>query len=384
MIIWMVWMIEYIVVGMKLIYVSHRKLYDIKMKHNWLIEGNTHTIQIDTLSSTKIEKLSISHWWSFLTVLFTGVLMLLPQIRDFFGTHLSQWIFPGVVLLTAVLFWQLHLWFTRKKNNILDADSYINRSMNRPINIMEKRTWSVILLCANYLNLLGWGYLTYRIITNHWLYAADYYIYIVLQNIPILILVFGIVYWQRKRKRVLSMDTSAIIVDDDEYWKNGWYNNPNDTNLLVQDRLCSTNFSMNMAKPAAKVISVVTAVLTTAIIIGVFSIILWFDNAKIVVKMEENQVTIEAAIYDISFNKSDIQSIKILGKMPEDDFTRTNGGATEKFMIGYFKGKETGNGMLFLYRDYVPILEIKLADQTIFVNSKNENDVQEWYQKLSQ
>jgi len=141
---------------------------------------------------------------------------------------------------------------------------------------------------------------------------------------------------------------------------------------------------MNMARPAAKVISVVTVVLTTVILIGVFSLILWFDNAKIMVKMEDNQVTMEAAIYDTSFTISDIQSIKILEKMPEDDFARTNGGATEEFLIGHFKGKVTGNCMLYLYCDYVPILEIKLADQTIYVNSKNENDIKAWYQKLTQ
>jgi len=378
MIIWMIWLLGYLAWGMGLIYGSHRKLYDIKMKNNWIIEGNTHMIHIDTVLSSMSDKLPVSHWWSFGAVLFTGALLFLPQLKEYFGTNILQWILPGVVLFIAILFWGLHLWFSHRKNIVYSLDSSINLAMNR----VEKRTWSVILLSANYLNLLSWSYLTIKIIINHWLYFSDYCIYIVLQNIPAFVIVIGFIYMQKKRKKVLAMDTAAIIVDDDEYWKNGWYNNPNDTNLLVQDRLCSTNYSMNMAKPAAKVISVVTAVLVTAITVGIFSVIFWFDNAEIVVKMDENQVTINAAIYNTDFNVSDIQSIKILQKMPEDDFTRTNGGATEKYLIGHFKGKETGKCMLYLYRDYVPILEIKLTDETIYLNSKNKNDVQGWYQKL--
>ena len=195
-------------------------------------------------------------------------------------------------------------------------------------------------------------------------------------------IVMGIVYMQKRRKQVLSMDADALIVDDDEYWKSGWYMNPNDPHLWIQDRMCSTNYTMNMAKPMAKVITVGTAVFLTIMMVGVFSLLISLENAKISVLMDGNQVTIDAAMYDTNFKESEIQSVRILEKMPEDDFTRTNGGATEKYLIGYFEGKETGKCMMYLYRDYTPVLEIRLTDKMIYVNSRKQDEVQEWYRTL--
>lgn len=377
-IVWMIWLFVYIFWGSSLIYVSHRKMYDIKMKHNWIMEGNTHMVHIDTVVSSITEKLPISHWWNILPFACIGILLFLPPIREYYGTDLSQWIFPGTVLLITLLFWGLHLWFIHRKNIVYSEDSSVNMAMNQ----LEKRAWSVILLSANYLNLLSWCYLMIKIFRNQWLYAADYLIYIILQMVPVIIIIFGIVYMQRKRKEILSMDSEALVVDDDEYWKNGWYNNPDDNHLWVQDRMCSTNYSMNMAKPGAKAFTVATAAFITAVIVGVFALILSFENAKVTFSMEDNQVKITAVMYDTSFEVSDIQSVKLLEKMPEDNFVKTNGGATDKYLIGHFKGKETGKCMMYVYRDYIPVLEIKLKDETIYLNSKKETEVQEWYQKL--
>lgn len=203
-----------------------------------------------------------------------------------------------------------------------------------------------------------------------------------LQMVQAFVIVMGIVYMQKRRKQVLSMDADALIVDDDEYWKSGWYMNPNDPHLWIQDRMCSTNYTMNMAKPMAKVITVGTAVFLTIMMVGVFSLLISLENAKISVLMDGNQVTIDAAMYDTNFKESEIQSVRILEKMPEDDFIRTNGGATEKYLIGYFEGKETGKCMMYLYRDYTPILEIRLTDKIIYVNSRKQEEVQEWYRTL--
>ena len=132
----------------------------------------------------------------------------------------------------------------------------------------------------------------------------------------------------------------------------------------------------------AKVITVGTAVFLTIMMVGVFSLLISLENAKISVLMDGNQVTIDAAMYDTNFKESEIQSVRILEKMPEDDFTRTNGGATEKYLIGDFEGKETGKCMMYLYRDYTPILEIRLTDKIIYVNSRKQEEVQEWYRTL--
>ena len=79
----------------------------------------------------------------------------------------------------------------------------------------------------------------------------------------------GMMYIIRQRKNILKDDTQPIMLDDDDYWKNGWYSNPNDTHLWVQNRICSTNYTMNMAHPAAKWWVSIAGILCAAAIAGV-------------------------------------------------------------------------------------------------------------------
>ena len=41
-------------------------------------------------------------------------------------------------------------------------------------------------------------------------------------------------------------------MDDDYYWRNGWYDNPGDPRLFVQDRFNSMNYTTNVGKPAGR------------------------------------------------------------------------------------------------------------------------------------
>lgn len=45
--------------------------------------------------------------------------------------------------------------------------------------------------------------------------------------------------------------------------------------------------------------------------------------------------------------------------MPKDSFTRTNGGATEEYNIGNYKGNTYGKCMLFIWNGYGPVVMIK-------------------------
>lgn len=183
-------------------------------------------------------------------------------------------------------------------------------------------------------------------------------------------------------KYVNAQDTAPCYVDDDEYWKNGWYNNPNDSHLLVPDRMCSVNFTFNMARPAAKIICGIMWSLTAAIIIWSAATIVQFRNANIRFKISSDEIQIEAPWYKCNFYPSDITSIKIIPNLPDDNFTRTNGSSTDKSNIGHYRGEKTGDCMMFIHKDYSPILQINLEKQILFINSKQSGEVETWYQNL--
>lgn len=203
-----------------------------------------------------------------------------------------------------------------------------------------------------------------------------------------LVLGYGVIYRMHRKMYDLKVEFNLAPIlgpseiDDDVYWKNGWYNNPEDSHFLVQDRISSTNYSMNMAKPAAKIISVLTAVSIPASIIFVLVLIFSLENAQVLLQIEDNKVSIDAAMYDTQFTLDEIQSVKIINQLPEDDYTRINGGATQRYLIGHFRGDNSEKCMMFLYRDYAPILEIQIPEQTIYVNSKEKGQVEEWATQL--
>ena len=97
-----------------------------------------------------------------------------------------------------------------------------------------------------------------------------------------------------------------------------------------------------------------------------------------------NEVTVSYSFYDCSFCLQDIQSVELLDKLPNDDFSRENGGDTEKLLVGYFEGAETGDVMMFLYKKETPLIRIDLPGQTVFLNSDVDGQTEEWYQLLAE
>lgn len=378
-VIWLIWLLFYIVWGMHVINGYHRQMYALKRKHSWIMEGSSHLVHIDTALSAMSNKLPISIWWHSIIAI-AGVLMVFFSMsRGFYTAKVLSWILLGSLLFVIAFIWCFHIWIVSRANIVYSMDSAINEKLNR----VEKRTWSVILLFTNVLNLIGMGYLTARIAVENWLGAKEYLIYTIIQMIPAFVMIAGVMYIYARRKEILSMDTEAVIVDDDDYWKNGWYNNPNDSKLWVQDRMCSTNYSMNMAKPMAKVFMGGTAALIAAVTIGVMIIVSWLGNTKIQFAIDGSQVSIHAAWYHTEFDANDIRSITMLEAMPEDNFVRTNGADMENMHIGYYDGKNTGKCIMFIYQKDTAVLKIQLDDRLIFVNSRDAEQVKEWYEKLT-
>lgn len=377
-ILWMIWLLVYIFAGTGIIYYNHYKMYQLKMNNGWVLAQNTHVVHIDTAVSAQTDKLPVSHWWQLPVALCFVASFALPAVRSYWVSETLDCIFPSTILVTICLFWGLHLWFSYRKNTVYSMDSSVNLSLNR----MEKHTWSVLLLTINYLSLFGWLYLVLKIQITNWLSAMDYFIFIGLQMIPAIILIVGIIYITKRKQAILAMDSEPVVVDDDEYWKYGWYSNPNDSSFMVSDRLCSTNYSINMAKPSAKVFMIVSAFIVTASLVFVIILMSLFDHVNVQCTITDNQASFQAVMYHTEIPRKDIESVKILDALPDDDFMRTNGGSTDQYLIGHFSGKKTGKCMLYLYRQYTPVLEIKTANETVYVNSKDKADVEKWYQEL--
>lgn len=189
-----------------------------------------------------------------------------------------------------------------------------------------------------------------------------------------------------RKMYVIKKKHHWIRDDDDEYWKNGWYSNPYDRHLFVEDRMNSSSYSINMAHPAAKwwiafavfiCIAAVSVCIVLAVILGDL------DGSSPDLKVTEDQVTLSYSFYNCSFSTDEIQSVELLSKLPKDDYDRVNGGDTDNVLVGYFEGKKTGDVMMFLIKGETPLIRIKLPDQTVFLNSDADGQTEKWYEEIN-
>lgn len=108
-----------------------------------------------------------------------------------------------------------------------------------------------------------------------------------------------------------------------------------------------------------------------------------YINVHIDTEIKDNYFTVKAVGYKFSINIDNIEEVQLMDKMPKDSFTRTNGGATEEYNIGNYKGNTYGKCMLFIWNGYGPVVMIKGDNKTVFVNYKEDGEALKLYEQLS-
>lgn len=188
---------------------------------------------------------------------------------------------------------------------------------------------------------------------------------------------------QTRRIRILDganeKQEKMEFVDDDVYWLNGWYSNPNDKRTLVESKFCSINMEFNMAKPGVRVLVGALLAVTIGIIIWCIYVMVPLVHIEMSLEMNGEQIQIEGGGYEIKFDFDEVENVELLDSMPDESFRRRNGGNSAKYQVGHFTGTESEKTMLFIFPEYTPVLKIQLEEETVYINSKEENQTEEWY-----
>ena len=189
---------------------------------------------------------------------------------------------------------------------------------------------------------------------------------------------------KKKKAQILAADDEPMYVDDDYYWRNGWYSNPDDRRLFIQDRYSSMNYTVNLGRTAGKVITGITYGLLIVMMAGFCLWLLKIDFTPVRMQVTDTTVTVTSGYSNISFDRDEIEDLQLLDALPADNFYKVNGSADSKQYMGKFKGKETGKCQMYVTLDVTPILEIKTPEYTIFINSREGGMAESWYQELKQ
>lgn len=379
LILWCLWLVEFVVGAQWLLLGTHRKLYDLKMARGWVVGEPATLAAADTRASAQRRGQGPGLAWHLLPCGLVLTTLLLPGVRDFLLTQGSGWGLLGSGLAISLTLWALHGVLSRRGNKVYSQDTAVNQAVNR----LERQVWGWTLLLCSLFNAAACWSAAWWMARAHWVGSAAYGIYLVLELIPVAILTAGLLWITRKRQQLLAGDPVPLVVDDDVYWRKGWYENPNDPHWLVQDRLVPCNYSMNMAKPGAWGGTIALLAGVGVLMVGLCVLFLWADFGGSSVVIAPDRVAVSAFLYDTEVDPQDIQSVTLLEDLPEDSYVRTNGLDDGRRLIGHFRGRESGPCEMYLHTAASPILAVETGDFTLYFNSEDPAETEAWYQALA-
>ena len=377
--IYILWIFVY-TVGIQLIVIAgHRKMYELKMKNGWLIEEQKK-VYIDTRLSASNGKTSVSMKYHWMLIVLTAVIyipVVLVRHSDMLFRDMNIYFIVSIVV--AVIFYIFNIYVNSRERTVYSENSDVNITMNQ----IYKKYVSLGLIMMSLFNTIAFSYIATEYMLHGILYGADIIVYSIVNFIGSIIMIVFFVVAGRKRTEVLAADDTPLYVDDDEYWKYGFYYNPNDRHMLIKNRMYDMNYAFNYANRGAQILVGILTVVITASCIFTVAVLVPFIHVKMNVYIADDIFMAAGGGYKCSININDIQEVQLFNEMPKDNFTRTNGGSTNEYDIGNYKGRTYGKCMLFIWDGYSPVLMIKSSNKTVFVNSKEDGYINQMYEKLT-
>lgn len=377
--VYILWIIIYIVGIQLVIIIGHRKIYDIKLKNGWLIEAQKK-VYIDTRLSSSVKNHSISMRYHWILIVLTAALyipVIIARHSDMLFRDMN--IYFIVSIAVAVVLYIFNVYVNSRERTVYSENSDVNITMNQ----IYKKYVSLGLIVMSLFNTVAFSYIATEYMLHGILYGADIIVYSIVNFTGSIIMIVLFIVARKKRTEVLAADDAPLYVDDDEYWKYGFYYNPNDRHMLIKNRMYDMNYAFNYANRGAQILVGILTVVITASCIFTVAVLIPFIHVKMNVYITDDTFMAAGGGYKCSININDIQEIQLFNEMPKDNFTRTNGGSTNEYDVGNYKGRTYGKCMLFIWDGYSPVLMIKSSNKTVFVNSKEDGYIKQMYEKLT-
>ena len=116
MIVWTVWLTEYIVGLYWIVYGTHRRMYNLKVENGWVMESAKQIIYVDTEVSAHADKMPLSKKWYLVLFFLTCAVMLFPEMKAYLREENIAYVLFGSALGVNVCFFGLHWWIACRPN----------------------------------------------------------------------------------------------------------------------------------------------------------------------------------------------------------------------------------------------------------------------------
>ena len=328
------------------------RMYELKISKGWGNPPKQSELTVDTVVSRMKKSMPVSEIWLAIPVwICVGSFVWWFSCATEYKILLIL-LFTNVIALAFFCYMYHRMAHGRLK--VFSEDSEINYALNRT----AKKAWTgcvvweAILVCGYHFvaTLLLHSYMKdvsagIEDVTGFWAGFIG-------STVGSLVLIFAVFIVAANRVRQAKKELAAAAdvsyaEDEDAYWRNGYYYNPNDTNTFVESRGCgiTTNMATHWG-PITKWLLIGIFIVCIGIGIG----ILPFDFGKMKMQVGTEYVELKGCLYyNETLEFTDVAEVYLLTERPK--ISRVWGTGTKRFAMGDYHFKDYGNGKAMIDKE---------------------------------
>ena len=327
-------------------YLCNKDLKAIKKRRGW-VQHQGEKVEIDMENIPNFKEISP------LLFIIPCIISLLPLIwdRTFYVLYITS-------AASVLVFWFSYRYFYRNRSERVNEE----RDLTRVLTQIRHYNWSKIWIAASWLTIpLSFSGL---LLISHPFMALTL---IFIATGAICIEAVAIEVRLRKMQERLTKGSGVgAIVDEDDKWIGGMiYYNPNDSRLIVNERV-GMNTTLNLARTSGKVITLFLLILILALPFTGPAMNVYYKQS-IKIEVTKDEVEASQGITNYRIKLSDIKNVELINEL-SDDLVRVNGTSFDDLLKGDFRdGNE--NLVLLLRPESKPFIRITDKNGKIFVFS---------------
>lgn len=344
------------------------KMNRLKRQQGWALPATTEKVVDTQLVLTKNRRLLSLNWFGG-----SGSLLLIGLVSNYFTLG---WATSWPLMLALLLCWGLFLLLYWVVAALPVRALTTQPEHDRALNDAYRQTWSRQMVIGSYM--LG---VLPLVVTLTTITFSIIYVYLVLVIIFCVYLVYDLIRERNFEDRLLGEFALKTTTDEDRFWRYAMYNNPSDRRLFVPDRV-GTNISLNLGRPAGKIIGGVTLVLVLGLLFGVVGNLLALDfGGGIRASATTEQVTLKAPGTATSqIKRQQIKQVRLLQQLPVGA-VRMNGIGTTHFALGNFRVEKRA-AKLYVAQDTGAVLLIRTKQRDYYFAAKQPQETRRLYRAL--
>ena len=327
-------------------YLCNKDLKAIKKRRGW-VQHSGEKVEIDMENIPNFKEISP------LLFIIPCIISLLPLIwdRTFYVLYITS-------AASVLVFWFSYRYFYRNRSEVVNEE----RDLTRVLTQIRHYNWSKIWIFASWMTILlsfsGLLFISHPALALTLIFLVTAVICVEAVGIEIKL--------RRMQEKLTRGSGVGAIVDEDDKWIGGMiYYNPNDSRLIVNERV-GMNTTLNLARTSGKVITLFFLILLLALPFTGPAMNVYYKQ-PIKIEITKDEVEASQGITNYRIKLSDIKNVELIDELP-DDMVRVNGTSFDDLLKGDFKdGNE--NLTLLLRPNSKPFIKVTDKNGKVFVFS---------------